>query len=104
MRDVIEDVLPKYANNVVTDIEFKNAELALGDMYQDTFLRESHESAYDIHLKGGDFFAEKLVKDFKVDDTDADYKVVTKSSTTPIYVKYVQELPFSDDSVRMTRD
>lgn len=104
MRDILEDVIDNYADSQVTDVEFRAAELMLDDMYKSVFKRSDHETIYEINKKGSKFFSDKLIKDFKSDDTDADIKIITSRSKSPIYVKYVETLPFTDDSVTLSRD
>ncbi len=104
MVDVLEDVIDNYRASTVSDVQFKEAELILGDMYKNNFGRSDHETMYEIFRQKEQFFADKILKDYVKDDTDADLKIISTRSDTPVYVKYVEELPYTDDSAKLTKD
>lgn len=99
----LPDVIDKYKNNKVTNVKFRAAELILGDIYKGMFDRTDNESMYEVFKKGEQFFADKILKNYENDPVEADLKIITSKMANPIYVRFVEELPRSENNVPLRR-
>lgn len=102
--DIYSDVKEHYIQNnsaPVTNYKFYAAELVLGDIYQTRFSRDDVDSMYEITNKGPQYFADKLVNVFNDDETKADIKLNVSTSDTPVYIRYVDQLPGVDKTINL---
>ena len=99
----LPDVIDKYKNNKVTNVKFRAAELILGDIYKGMFDRTDNESMYEVFKKGEQFFADKILKNYENDPVEADLKIITSKMANPVYVRFVEELPRSENNVPLRR-
>lgn len=106
---IYKDARDHYINNnsvPVENIKFTEAELILGDIYKSKFSRDFNDSMYEIKKRGPQYFINKILEDFKDDNTKADIKLKVENLDHPVYIRYVDTLPGNDPNItlRLERD
>ena len=103
MEDTIEDVLEYYnlSGLSISDINFRPAELVLGDMYQSTFDRDNNDSIHKIKSLGPTYFYDKMISQYSEDNTNADIKIVTSKNDTPIYIRFVNKNVLTNNTLNI---
>lgn len=101
ITDILEDIIGKY-NIVVSDLNFRPAEMVMSDVYKSIFERD--ESMYLIESQGSEYFKNKLSEFFNQDISKENFDLKLFHPKGEVYLKITDKLPAASQNLNIKRN